>query len=330
LKRLQAVTFKSYVTDELGTAAEADIGTSGATVPLLNAANTWSAAQVYSGTVTFSNTATAQTAAAGTNNTNVATTAFVQQERIANPPQNYLTGLTLSAAGSTATYGIAPGQATDSANDATMALASAYTKTTSAWAVGSGTGSLDTGTIANSTWYHVWLIRRSDTGVVDVLASTSATAPTLPTSYDQKRRIGAMKTDGSAQWVKFLQVGDDFTWDAPVHDASGTSIVNTALTVTLSTPLGVKVDAKITAAVDSNYSGTVGYLFVSPLDVTSAAAAKGNAQLAWLEGGGVGAAAITVRTNTSSQIRAIVDNSNTTNFLNIYTQGWIDSRGRNG
>ena len=47
-----------------------------------------------------------------------------------------------------------------------LSLASAYTKTTSAWGVGTGNGSLDTGSIANSTWYHVYLIKRVDTGVV--------------------------------------------------------------------------------------------------------------------------------------------------------------------
>src|SRR6185312_5571759 len=67
-----------------------------------------------------------------------------------------INGLTLSAAGSTATFGIAAGAASG------MVLSPAYTKTTGSWAVGSTQGALDTGTIANSTWYHVWLIQRSD------------------------------------------------------------------------------------------------------------------------------------------------------------------------
>ena len=67
-----------------------------------------------------------------------------------------------------ATFGIAAGVAADSTAAAMMSLASAYTKTTAAWAVGSTSGALDTGVIAASTWYHVYLIRRTDTGVVDV------------------------------------------------------------------------------------------------------------------------------------------------------------------
>lgn len=56
---------------------------------------------------------------------------------------------------------------------------------------------LDTGTIANNTWYYVWLCKGS-TGIGGVL-STSATAPTIPSGYDlYKRRIGLVRTDGSA------------------------------------------------------------------------------------------------------------------------------------
>jgi hypothetical protein len=42
----------------LGTAATQNTGTSGATIPLLNGANTWSAGQTFSSAVTFSTTAT--------------------------------------------------------------------------------------------------------------------------------------------------------------------------------------------------------------------------------------------------------------------------------
>lgn len=67
-----------------------------------------------------------------------------------------------------------------------ITLASAITKNAAnAWAVGTGNGSLDTGAIANSTYYG-YLIQRSDTGVVDVLTSLSATSPTMPASYDRR------------------------------------------------------------------------------------------------------------------------------------------------
>jgi hypothetical protein len=71
-----------------------------------------------------------------------------------------------------------------------MTLAAAINKTTAAWAVGGGNGALDTGAIAANTWYNVHLIKRADTGFTDVLLSTSATAPKLPTNYTLFRRIG--------------------------------------------------------------------------------------------------------------------------------------------
>jgi hypothetical protein len=43
----------------------------------------------------------------------------------------------------------------------------------------SGANGLDTGTEANSTWYHVFVIAKDDS-TVDALISTSATAPTMP------------------------------------------------------------------------------------------------------------------------------------------------------
>jgi hypothetical protein len=134
--------------------------------------------------------------------------------------RSYLAGLTLSTAGGSASFGVAAGNATSDDATTPMNLAASITKTTGPWAAGSGSGSLDTLSIANNTWYHVFLIERTDTGVVDVLISLNPTSPALPTSYTKKRRIGSMKTNSSGQWIKFTQVGDEFLWDVPVQDAS--------------------------------------------------------------------------------------------------------------
>lgn len=231
-----------------------------------------------------------------------------------------ITGLTLSAAGATATFGIALGSANG------MKLASAYTKTASAWAVGTGTGSLDTGAIANSTWYHVWLIQRTDTSVVDILTSLSATAPTMPTNYTRKRRIGAMKTDGSAQWVKFVQVGDEFLWSVPVNDFSGNA-TTTATLQTVSVPTGVKVTALIRGyAVDATIN--LSALISSP-DETSGASnsPSGNVTVVTqVSNQASHYGQIGIRTNTSGQVRHVA--SATINNLLITTRGWIDPRGQ--
>ena len=70
-----------------------------------------------------------------------------------------------------------------------------------------GTNALDTGTIATSTWYSVWVIWNGTTTAG--LLSTSATAPTMPSGYTYKARIGWIRTDGTANKypLSFIQYG---------------------------------------------------------------------------------------------------------------------------
>lgn len=115
--------------------------------------------------------------------------------------QGHIFGLDLTNNGSDANndIDIAVGSAVDNTVLAYMRLTSAITKRLDAnWAVGTNQGGLDTGAKANNTVYFLWLIQRSDTGVVDVLFSASSTAPTMPANYDRKALIGATRTDGSA------------------------------------------------------------------------------------------------------------------------------------
>lgn len=254
----------------------------------------------------------------------VSGTALAWKTFVTPQVRGHLSGLTLSTAGSSATFGIAVGAAADSTNAAMMALTSAYTKTTSAWAVGSGNGSLDTGAIANSTWYHVHLIQRVDTGVVDVLISLSATAPTMPANYTLSRRIGSIQTNGSAQWVRFNQQGDRFDRLA-VSDftISGTSA---ATLRTLSVPTGVVVlPICYTIVLAVNNTNTI--VQVAPaadatLLVNAAFAYEGAAA----EGSGSGTYFYAPPTNTSGQIYVAVPSYS--NVSSLSTSGWIDRRGQ--
>jgi hypothetical protein len=237
--------------------------------------------------------------------------------------RSYLAGLTLSTAGSSSSFGVAAGVATDSANSDVMTQASAVTKTTSAWAVGSGNGSLDTGTIANNTWYHVHLIKRVDTGIVDVLTSTSATAPTLPTNYTLSRRIGSLKTDGSAQWIKFFQVGDEFLWDTPVIEPNinGISVAATVQTIALSrVPPGVRVVGSF--LLYASATGGAGIIMSSADQAPSLAFPTG---YNLLPSSSQVSSFTRVPTNLSGQIN-IVATSTATVYANI--PGYVDRRGR--
>lgn len=241
-------------------------------------------------------------------------------------------GLTLSTAGSSSTMSVAAGVASDPSTTAPylMRLASSIGKTTSAWAVGTGNGGLDTGAIANSTWYHFYLISRTDTGVVDVLFSTSATSPTMPANYTQKRRIGAGKTDGSGNWTAFTQDGDYFRWSASVLDINVTNPGTSAVLRTLTVPTGVNVTADFNIYV-SNSGTASAAVQVSDPAATDEAASASAAPLAMLQSataGGNAFANLKIRTNTSAQVRVRGTSSDANEALRIATLGWIDRRGR--
>ncbi len=71
----------------------------------------------------------------------------------------------------------------------------------------SGAGGLDTGTIAASTWYYHWLVYNPITATLAALGSLSSTAPTLPSGYTFKARVGAEQTNASANLCPSIQVG---------------------------------------------------------------------------------------------------------------------------
>jgi hypothetical protein len=249
-------------------------------------------------------------------------------------PRSYLAGLGLSTAGGSATMTIAAGQATDSTNAAVMTLASSIGKTTSAWAVGTGNGGLDTGAIANTTWYHFYQIMRPDTGVVDVLFSLSASAPTMPANYTLKRRIGSGLTSGAAQWVAFVQDGDTFKWLATVLDVNASNPGTSAVLRTLSVPTGIRLEALFNLYLDSTVTAGVFAAHISDPSVNDEGASESAAPLATLYGGiqvandALGIGPVRMFTNTSAQVRSRLSFSDANVILRMATLGWVDRRGR--
>jgi hypothetical protein len=227
--------------------------------------------------------------------------------------------------------GISAGDAADDGQAVTMVLSSALIKKLdAAWAVGTNQGALDGsesvgGTPDASTWYHIWLIRRSDTGVVDILASESATAPTMPTNYDQKRRIGAVLFDATPDVLGFTQYGDKFYWDDRVRNVTGTPGVTTAILFTASAPLGVVTECLTSSAMV--LAANVYYVINGPEEADAVADATNfDLRTTSTNGGPVQTNAARF-TDTSSQLR--YRSSSTSAAIDILTLGWIDPRGRN-
>lgn len=241
----------------------------------------------------------------------------------------HLYGLSLSnnSTDSTNDIDIEAGEcASDSTPAHLMVLASSLTKRLdAAWAVGTGNGGLDTGSIANGT-YHIWLIQRSDTGVVDALFSTSATSPTMPANYDRKRRIGSIvRASGAIR--DFRQIGDLFMYRTPLLSVNITNLGTTAVAYTVDVPADITLYA-ILGGLFSN-AGANAILYVRAVDEANLAASTSGSytvsnpvaatSIAWAKN-------IRITAASARQVAAV--SSIASSSLTINTQGWVDHRGR--
>ncbi len=246
-------------------------------------------------------------------------------------PRGHIYGLTLSNNSTDASndIDIAAGEvASSDTAPVLITLASGITKRLdAAWAVGTGNGGLDTGSIADTT-YHLWLIQRSDTGVVDALFSTSATSPTMPTSYDRKRRIGAiLRVSGAI--VAFTQIGDEFIRSAAILDVDVDNPGTSAVLRALSVPLGVSVRAIINAGIRTQASSNISVNISSPYASDQAPSSSAAPLSVVSVRGAVDVTAfgrLEVMTNTSAEVRTRFSVSVAGDRLAIATIGWIDTR----
>jgi hypothetical protein len=131
-------------------------------------------------------------------------------------PHLYVSGLTISPA-STTLLAVAPGAARDSNNvidmvvglqnyvgiDNPALLFQNYQPGLLINSAVNGVNGLDTGTIAASTQYAIYLIgdSRQYNTTAAVISLTSSPGPTLPSGYDSFRLIGFIETDGSSHFV---------------------------------------------------------------------------------------------------------------------------------
>jgi hypothetical protein len=224
---------------------------------------------------------------------------------------------------------IAAGQAADSTGNTTLALASFTKSLAGAWVAGSGSDGMGNGlTVANSTWYHVFLIDAS--GTPDIYFDTSASAANIPSGATLFRRIGSIMTTASgANILWFNQNGNDFLWAVPFVEISNTTVGSGGSNYTLAgSPLGVPVRARLwlqlayqsladavgvgTVAQSSNGSPltTTGYGF----NITVATDV-----LTWQTD---------VWTDSSAEVYLQSKNANCNVYLN--TEGWYDDRGQYG
>ena len=153
----------------------------------------------------------APTAPPGTNTTQLATTAFVQASTPLNLKTSGISGsfanLKASATGTNATVTVTADSIClkNASNEQIVLNAVSVAPSLAA----SGANGLDTGVSAINTWYYVWVIWNGTTTAG--LLSLSATAPTMPGGYTHKARVGAVRTDGTANKypLSYTQFGNN-------------------------------------------------------------------------------------------------------------------------
>jgi hypothetical protein len=109
---------------------------------------------------------------------------------------------------------------TDSNNQSLLLLAATFPLTVNIAA--SGALGLDTGSVAASTWYYIWIIAKAD-GTTSAVFSLSNSLPTFPTGYLFSILVGAVFTDGSKHTSAFTQLGNQVSF-APINVFSALAV----------------------------------------------------------------------------------------------------------
>lgn len=118
----------------------------------------------------------------------------------------------------------------------------------------SGANGLDTSSEASSTWYYIWLIRKSSDGTLDSLLSTSSTSPTMPSGYDQKCLVSAVRNNSSSDFIDFVQIGSNYWYTAWQTMASGNVGLTPWVSITTSAYVPSGLSNIIKGSVDGNGS----------------------------------------------------------------------------
>jgi hypothetical protein len=241
------------------------------------------------------------------------------------PARSHVSGLVPSVSGANFTLGA--GEAIDSTGVKLLKLATAITKTTSAWAAGTGNGGLDTGTIAADTWYYHYLIERGDTGATDVIFSISSSGPLLPANYtlQSAKPVAVGKTNGSSQWASFTATeavggGLNYVWAAIPMDSATIGASRTLVTLSGVPALTVLANLNLTAT-HASLSAAIKAQCPSEDDGVPSASATPGCDTFTPSGGGTSVATKSIFTDSVGRIAARSTLSSTTfrAFTNAFT-----------
>ena len=176
-------------------------------------------------------------------------------------PVGYVNGLTADWLSNT-TLTLNTGSCSDSLNEIDMTVATAITIN---GAINGATG-LDTGSLAASTFYYVYVVGDSSSNnLPTAVISTSLTGPLMPYGYDCWRLVDAKVTDGSSHFRLSYTNGQysarEFIYDTPLTVGSlttGTGYAAAPLTGIVA-PIG-SPDVCFSAVFTPSAGGHIAYL----------------------------------------------------------------------
>ena len=214
-----------------------------------------------------------------------------------------------------------------------QAVATALTKQIDATFVeGDNQGGLDTGTVANNTFYHVFEIFNPTTITTDFLFSLSKTSPTFPSGYTKKNRLCTVRTNGSAN-IRTGQYTFDrsgnyrFEYDGYIEDRSNSDVPTSQTNLTLTAPPDTR--AIITGRVDGDGTSSATWGIIRPSTNSNLVPSSTNFEY-FLDIAGGGSTPTEkvfekeVLCDSSSQV--VIRSSQANKLtLQIFNQGWIDN-----
>lgn len=187
---------------------------------------------------------------------------------IVNAPYLDVDGLQLARTGNTAAT-MAPGRARNSTNENDIILLALATLN----AATNGLNGLDTGSLAASTMYAVYVVGDStQNNPAGMVLSANLTTPLLPVGYDMFRLIGYLRTDGSTHFLAGYWSGlaneRTFVYDVPLATAvtAGSSGTYAAVDLTGMVPPVQNVLARIETNWTANAAGDT--MALQPLNAT--------------------------------------------------------------
>ncbi|MBX5020155.1 hypothetical protein [Rhizobium lentis] len=200
------------------------------------------------------------------------------------------------------------------------------------WAVGTGSGGLDAGSVAANASYFAYALRKTADGTFDVVFSTSGTiggvTTTLLTGYSIVKCIGGVLTDGSSNIRQFtMNPRDDYTFTSPVKDAVNAAISTTSALLALTVLNGVKAKAKVRFEFTSSATTNAALLSDPAQGSLTSGIGGDGANVGTIQvASGFAVSSQEIWTNTSRQIRYVAGASGN---LWVWTDGFIFPCGRN-